>query len=51
MGVVRAALSEWFERGCKTDLVTLGAESLDLLEQGFPADAKRARAPRGRNEA
>jgi AcrR family transcriptional regulator len=34
LGVVRAALGEWFEKDGKPDVVTLGVRALDLLERG-----------------
>jgi AcrR family transcriptional regulator len=35
MGVIRAVLRTWFAGGAKADLVRLGGEALDLLEDGF----------------
>lgn len=37
MGVIRAVLRMWFAGGAEADLVRLGAEALDLLEDGFSA--------------
>ncbi len=36
MGVVRATMNFWFERGCRDDLTELGLEALNYLERGFP---------------
>jgi AcrR family transcriptional regulator len=36
MGVVRSTMKYWFEHGCEKDLVSLGHDAIDYLEQGFP---------------
>jgi AcrR family transcriptional regulator len=35
LGVVRAVLRDWFERGCKGDLIRIGEEAFAMLEEGF----------------
>ena len=42
LGVVRAVLRDWFERGCKGDLIRLGEEAFATLEAGF-GPAKRSK--------
>lgn len=47
MGVIRATLDDWRAGGCDEDLIQLGEESLDLLEDGigrasFPPPLPRA---------
>ncbi|RJO71549.1 MAG: TetR family transcriptional regulator [Myxococcales bacterium] len=34
-GVIRAVLRDWFEDGCRQDLVKLGETAFDLLKKGF----------------
>jgi len=36
MGVVRATIDYWFERGCEDDLIQLGLDAIDRLQSGFP---------------
>ena len=36
MGVVRATMDYWFERGCEDDLILLGLDAIDRLQRGFP---------------
>lgn len=39
IGVLRTTLREWYESDCSKNLLTLGRQAFDLLEQGFGADA------------
>lgn len=49
MGVVRATLRDWFAGDARGDLVALGTEALDLLEQGVAHHGQRPDArPRNR---
>ena len=34
MGVIRAVLKEWYDGGCRRDLIRLGDEALSLIEPG-----------------
>lgn len=36
MGVVRATMRHWFEKGCEENLCELGLAAIDCLERGFP---------------
>jgi AcrR family transcriptional regulator len=36
MGVVRSTVKYWFEHGCEENLISLGHNAIDCLEQGFP---------------
>ncbi|MCB1152811.1 TetR family transcriptional regulator [bacterium] len=37
IGMIRATLRDWFSGSCQTNLVRLGAEAFDLLEEGVSA--------------
>jgi len=44
MGVIRAALKEWYDGGCRQDLIRLGDEALALVEPGTTRAAQTERA-------
>lgn len=41
LGVIRAALKEWYAAGCRKDLVRLGGEALRLVEFGAASGSRQ----------
>jgi hypothetical protein len=42
IGIVRAVMRDWCERGCKGDLIRIGEEAFAMMEEGF-GPVKRGR--------